>query len=69
MTMSNSILPQTRSYLVVISCIHTTSPHVRCISSMDSDKYHADISAELRVREIEIATHVPKKFRFPYFAK
>ena len=22
---------------------------------------------ELKVRDIEIATHVPKKFRFPYF--
>ncbi|KLO12732.1 Clavaminate synthase-like protein [Schizopora paradoxa] len=27
------------------------------------------IPGQLRVREIEIATHVPKKFRFPYFCK
>jgi F-box and leucine-rich repeat protein 10/11 len=26
-------------------------------------------SAELKVREIEIATHVPKKFRFPLFSR
>jgi len=25
--------------------------------------------AEMRVRDIEIATHVPKKFRFPLFTK
>ena len=37
MTVSNSILPQTRSCLVVISCIHTTSLHVRRISPMDFD--------------------------------
>ncbi|KAI0747786.1 Clavaminate synthase-like protein [Daedaleopsis nitida] len=28
-----------------------------------------NVSTQLRVREIEIVTHVPKKFRFPYFAK
>ncbi|GJJ12487.1 hypothetical protein Clacol_006729 [Clathrus columnatus] len=27
------------------------------------------INAELRVRDIEIATHVPKKFRFPLFSR
>lgn len=27
------------------------------------------VPAQLRVREIEITTHVPKKFRFPYFCK
>ena len=27
------------------------------------------VCAELKVRDIEIATHVPKKFRFPYFVK
>ncbi|KAI0798128.1 JmjC domain-containing histone demethylation protein 1 [Abortiporus biennis] len=26
-------------------------------------------ATQLRVREIEVATHVPKKFRFPYFVK
>ncbi|KAI0693879.1 Clavaminate synthase-like protein [Cytidiella melzeri] len=28
-----------------------------------------NVATQLRVREIEIATHVPKKFRFPYFVK
>ncbi|KZV67975.1 Clavaminate synthase-like protein [Peniophora sp. CONT] len=28
-----------------------------------------DVAKQLRVREIEIATRVPKKFRFPYFIK
>ncbi|KAI0807049.1 jumonji protein [Fomes fomentarius] len=28
-----------------------------------------NVSTQLRVREIEIATHVPKKFRFPHFVK
>jgi len=28
-----------------------------------------NMATQLRVREIEIATHVPKKFRFPFFAK
>ncbi|KAI8998935.1 Clavaminate synthase-like protein [Trametes punicea] len=28
-----------------------------------------NIPTQLRVREIEIATHVPKKFRFPHFVK
>ncbi|KAI9056652.1 Clavaminate synthase-like protein [Trametes sanguinea] len=28
-----------------------------------------NVPTQLRVREIEIATHVPKKFRFPYFVK
>ncbi|RDX45442.1 Clavaminate synthase-like protein [Lentinus brumalis] len=28
-----------------------------------------NVATQLRVREIEIATHVPKKFRFPHFSK
>ncbi|RPD65805.1 Clavaminate synthase-like protein [Lentinus tigrinus ALCF2SS1-7] len=28
-----------------------------------------NVPTQLRVREIELATHVPKKFRFPYFVK
>ncbi|KAI0086684.1 Clavaminate synthase-like protein [Irpex rosettiformis] len=28
-----------------------------------------NVATQLRVREIEVATHVPKKFRFPYFIK
>ncbi|KAI0075787.1 Clavaminate synthase-like protein [Panus rudis PR-1116 ss-1] len=28
-----------------------------------------NVATQLRVREIEIATHVPKKFRFPYFTR
>ncbi|EIW60698.1 Clavaminate synthase-like protein [Trametes versicolor FP-101664 SS1] len=28
-----------------------------------------NVPTQLRVREIEIATHVPKKFRFPFFAR
>ncbi|KAI0822678.1 Clavaminate synthase-like protein [Trametes gibbosa] len=28
-----------------------------------------NVQTQLRVREIELATHVPKKFRFPYFAR
>lgn len=40
----------------------------RCTISTITDNF--DIEAtELKVRDIEIATHVPKKFRFPYFVK
>ncbi|KAJ3526806.1 hypothetical protein NM688_g8215 [Phlebia brevispora] len=28
-----------------------------------------NVATQLKVRDIEIATHVPKKFRFPYFVK
>lgn len=28
-----------------------------------------DYLTELKIRDIELATHVPKKFRFPYFVK
>ncbi|KAK7689190.1 hypothetical protein QCA50_007881 [Cerrena zonata] len=28
-----------------------------------------NVATQLKVREIEIATHVPKKFRFPFFSK
>ena len=53
--------------LGVIFSTHTMRHYVRlfCASWPASGSF----SAELKVREIEIATHVPKKFRFPLFSR
>lgn len=42
-------------------------PHVRLIAINPSAYLMG--ATELKVRDIEIATHVPKKFRFPYFIR
>ncbi|KAF7796792.1 hypothetical protein EIP86_007976 [Pleurotus ostreatoroseus] len=39
------------------------------LGDMCDEVFKVELQAELKVRDIEIATHVPKKFRFPYFVK
>lgn len=57
----------TRSFSEAISFIRIIFLPVR--QSAIAQKKHSHSFTELRVREIEVATHVPKKFRFPFFKK
>jgi hypothetical protein len=57
-----------RSSSEVTSSIRGILLLVRHCKSL-SGQYQTTVSLELRVRDIEIATHVPKKFRFPLFTR
>jgi hypothetical protein len=69
-SLGSSIHPSTRSCLAAISSTPTVSQRVRSVSLAFYRWRKAHLAnAEIRVRNIEIATSVPKKFRFPHFIK
>lgn len=70
-TASFSILPWILWFSEATSCTHTTYLWVRNFGcdTCGSSSPCLNWCTELKVREIENATHVPRKFRFPFFTK
>ena len=62
-----SILLWMLLYLGEIFSIHIVQRYVSCLPHPHTAVVH--VVVELKVRDIEIATQVPKKFRFPLFSR
>ncbi|KAF7971632.1 hypothetical protein HWV62_24129 [Athelia sp. TMB] len=62
-------LTQGNTMIIPTGWIHAVYTPVDALVFGGNFLHSYNMSTQLRVRNIEIATHVPKKFRFPMFAK